>query len=297
MIISIIIRTLNEERYLGSLLDAISRQKFSGKLQGASIEVILVDSGSTDQTIEIAKSHSCVIATIDRSIFSFGRSLNLGCKLATGDILVFISGHCVPVDELWLTSLCTPVAQSVVDYAYGRQVGGKRTRISEQQIFSKYFPEYSAVPQKGFFCNNANSALSKNAFELYGFNEEITGLEDMEFAKRLVGNSGKVGYVAGAVVYHHHYESWGQVRRRFEREAIALQGIMPQVHVHLSDIIRYMLMSIIRDLAAAKKQGIFLSSFFGVFLYRFNQYIGVYVGNHQHRRLSRSEKERYFYPS
>ncbi len=297
MIISIIIRTLNEERYLGALLDAISRQKFLGNLQGSSTEVILVDSGSTDQTIKIAKSHSCVITTIDRSVFSFGRSLNLGCKLAKGDILVFISGHCVPVDELWLSALCNPVAQSVVDYAYGRQIGGKRTRISEQQIFSKYFSASSSIPQQGFFCNNANSALSKKVFELYEFNEEITGLEDMELAKRLVGNSGKVGYVAEAVVYHHHYESWSQVRRRFEREAIALRGIMPQVHVHLSDILRYMLASIIRDLVAAKNQGVFLSSFFGIFFYRFNQYIGVYVGNHQHRRLSRSEKDRYFYPS
>ena len=95
--ISIIIRTLNESRYLDSLLKSINNQKCKIKK-----ETIIVDSGSTDGTINIAKNFCCRITNIKRSEFSFGRSLNIGCKLARGKILVIISGHCVPLDSFWL---------------------------------------------------------------------------------------------------------------------------------------------------------------------------------------------------
>lgn len=92
MHISIIIRTLNEAVYLDDLLQMIARQN----LDGLTHDVVLVDSGSTDGTVAIAHRHDCEIVTISKTEFSFGRSLNRGCEAATGDILVFISGHCVP---------------------------------------------------------------------------------------------------------------------------------------------------------------------------------------------------------
>ena len=296
MKISVVIRTLNEERYLAELCSAIARQKFNASLQNALVEIVLVDSGSSDSTLQIARDHNCRIEIIHRKDFSFGRSLNLGCEISRGEILVFVSGHCVPLDDDWLNNLCAPVSEGLAEYAYGRQVGGKNSRLSEHQIFAKHYPMESMIPQNGFFCNNANSAILKSSWEKYKFNEEITGLEDMDLAKRLVQNSGKVAYVANSVVYHHHYETWPQVRRRFEREAIALQGILPQVHVSLLDTIRYILASVISDVKIAKERGILSKNFIEIVLYRYYQYTGVYIGNHQHRRLSRAEKERYFYP-
>ena len=78
--ISVIIRALNEEKYLGELLSAVARQK-TGSL---GVETVLVDSGSTDRTQEIAKSHGTRITTISKEDFSFGRSLNIGCDFARG---------------------------------------------------------------------------------------------------------------------------------------------------------------------------------------------------------------------
>src|SRR3546814_633784 len=66
-----------------------------------------------------------------------------------------------------------------------------------------------------------------SAWAQYRFDEEVTSLEDMELAQRLYRDRGRIGYVAEACVYHHHAESWPQVQRRFEREALALQRIMP----------------------------------------------------------------------
>ncbi|MCB5185802.1 glycosyltransferase [Methylobacillus gramineus] len=288
---SIIIRTLNEARHLESVLQSIASQT----LNDWSHEVILVDSGSTDDTLQIAERYGCRIQHITREEFSFGRSLNRGCEAAMGDILVFISGHCVPTDAHWLQTLCQPILEQRADYAYGKQLGGEQSHFSEKRIFAKYFPAISALPQAGFFCNNANAALSRKAWQQYRFDEDLTGLEDMDLAQRLTRDHGRVGYIAEAAVYHHHDENWPQVRRRFEREAIALQRIMPQLHVGLLDTVRYILSSFFKDVRQAWRGGIKIS-ILDVFCYRLNQYWGAYKGNHEHRRMSRAEKEKYFYP-
>lgn len=292
MIASLVVRTLNEARYLPELLAAVASQR----VDGLNVETVVIDSGSTDGTLEIAQKAGCTVAHIRREEFSFGRSLNRGCEAAQGDFLVFVSGHCVPTDAHWLQRLCQPIIDQQVAYSYGRQIGGAESRFSECRVFEKYYPMQSRVPQQGFFCNNANSALSRTAWAAHRFNEDLTGLEDMELAKRLVAGGGKVGYVAEACVYHHHQETWPQVKRRFEREAIALQKIMPQVHVGRRDTLRYILSSIRHDLRIARANGGMSGRLGEIVRYRIAQYAGSYHGNHEHRRLSRAEKDHYFYP-
>ncbi len=292
MIVSIVIRTLNEAKHLDDLLSSIEKQDAAG----IETEVVLVDSGSSDRTLQIAESHGCKIVHITRDQFSFGRSLNMGCEAASGEILVMISGHCVPTDRLWLHTLCQPLIHDTAGYAYGRQMGGPNSRYSECRIFAKYFPEESRIPQDGFYCNNANSAVKRSIWEKYRFDEELTGLEDMRLAKRVVDDGGKVAYVAEACVYHHHEENWRNVKRRFEREAIALQKIMPQVHIHLFDLVRYVFSSIWRDFKRARKERKFAEKAVEIVQYRFCQYWGSYVGHNDHRKLSNAQKEEYFYP-
>ena len=206
MDISIIIRTLNEGYYLPTLLEKINQQDCK-----YSYEVILVDSGSTDNTLSIAKDFDCKISHIDRKDFSFGRSLNQGCKNAKGKFLVIISGHCIPYDNYWLENIVEPLANKGIAYSYGRQIGGQETFWSEDQIFRKYYGIKSLIPQIGIFCNNANSAILKKIWEENKFNEEITGLEDLELAKRISNKGFKIGYVSNACVYHLHNETWKQV--------------------------------------------------------------------------------------
>lgn len=293
MLASIIIRTLNEATHLEDLLTSIEHQEMQNGLEW---EVVLVDSGSTDDTLEIATRHSCRILHITRQEFSFGRSLNMGCDAAKGDILVMISGHCVPTDNHWLQNLCQPIIDGRAAYAYGRQIGGSDSYYSECRIFAKYFGAESKIPQEGYFCNNANSALATTAWRQYRFDEELTGLEDMELSKRLVEDGGKVAYVAEACVYHYHSETWRTVERRFSREAIALQQIMPQIHLRRRDLARYIVSSILLDWRNAWRDDLFFEKALEIISYRFWQYWGSFKGNREHRILSHEQKEIYFYP-
>ncbi len=291
-IVSVIIRTYNEEKYLKELLIAISNQY----VEWCDIEIVIVDSGSTDTTLEIAKQYECRIAYINKKDFSFGRSLNIGCEYSDGDILVFISGHCIPTDNHWLDDLCKPIIDGTVSYSYGRQQGKDTTKYSEYLHFEKWFPEYSKLPQEDYFCNNANAALSRAVWNKYKFNEELSGLEDMYLAKLLLEDEQKIGYVSTASVYHIHDESWRQVKIRYEREAYALHQIMPEMHFSLSDFLHFFISSILSDFSSAIRGRVFLNKFSEIILFRFNHYWGTYRGNHELRRLSAERKKYYFYP-
>lgn len=290
-LVSIIIRTLNEERYLGELLQAIDSQIHSD----FDIEVVLVDSGSTDETLPIATSFGCRITHISKNDFSFGRSLNLGCSFAKGDRLVFISGHCIPCQSDWLSRLVAPLNEQC-DYVYGRHVERDTTKFSEKQHFAKYFPAESRLPQVGFFCNNANAAIKREVWEKYRFNEELTGCEDMYLARQIVENGGSIGYCAEAPVYHIHNETWRALLLRFEREAVALQKIIPEVQVNFLDMIKFIAVGIIKDFRAALGYGVFWSEAKSIVIFRTLQYFGAYRGNHIQRQLSQATKMKYFYP-
>ncbi len=99
--VSIIFGALNEEKWFVDALRACQDQSFNGP----DVEIVLVDSGSTDGTLEIADRFGCKIVSIKQEEFSFGRSLNYGCKAAPGDYLVFTLVHCVPSEETWLENL------------------------------------------------------------------------------------------------------------------------------------------------------------------------------------------------
>jgi glycosyltransferase involved in cell wall biosynthesis len=293
MLVSIIIRTLNEEKYLGELLSAIDIQEKNGFL----CEVVIVDSGSKDKTLEIAKKYKARVTHINKQDFTFGRSLNIGCKFADGEYFVFISGHCIPAKKNWLQDLIDPLIKNQFDYTYGRQIGRDTTKFSENQVFEKYFPKKSDIPVNDFFCNNANSAITKIAWNRHQFNEELTGLEDMFLAKQILQDNGSIGYVESSIVFHIHDESWMQVKTRYERESIALQKIMPEVTVSLLDAFNFILIAIFRDARIALNQKVLLRELLSIILFRFMQYYGVYKGNHICRKLSHEKKMKYFYPS
>lgn len=292
--VSIVFRALNEAKWFGQALEACEKQVLPEKTK---VELILVDSGSTDDTLAIAREHGCQIFHIDKSEFTFGRSLNIGCEGASGDILVFISAHCIPVDENWLHSLIDPLLAGECDYTYGAQVGlPSVTRFSEAQVFAHYYKSESNLKQEGFFCNNANSATTRAIWSKYRFDEAVTGLEDMVLAKAVVSDGGQIGYVAEAAVTHIHEESLEQTNRRYFREALTMREIMPEVHFNFFDFSRCLVFGIAHDLVEASRSKQLLKEGPGIFAFRFMQYWGTYRGHNEHRQLSRAQKAAYYYP-
>lgn len=290
--ISIVYRALNEEKWFEASLVALQKQV----LNNLSMEIVLVDSGSTDSTLAIARRYSCRITHIKKESFSFGRSLNQGCDYAKGKYLVFISAHCIPGNEHWLQNLVQPLIEGAAVYTYGRQVGHDVSHFSEKQIFNKYFPEQSNVPQEGFFCNNANAAIIKSIWQKYKFDEKVTGLEDMVLGKCLHEDGYELGYIANASVIHVHEETFKQTQRRYYREALTLRDILPDVHMSFADFLRYLSASIRFDLRIAKQQAQLRSSFWSVIRFRLAQYWGAYKGHNEIKKLSRAQKESYYYP-
>ncbi len=294
MVSSFIIRTYNEAQYLGEVLAAIVNQE---TFDAERDEIVLVDSGSTDDTVSIATRYGCKILHIPKADFTFGRSLNLGCEAAIGDVLIILSGHCIPTDDQWMTQLQRPLGDPACAYVYGRQIGRSGVSpFSEDRVFHKNYPPDPSEQLGGFFCNNANAALRKSAWLQVPFDEALTGLEDMAAAKQLMQRGYSIAYASKAIVEHIHHEGWQNVRLRYEREAIALQNIMPEVQVSFLDFCRYTTSSIWLDLTIAKKQQTLTRHFRDIVCYRFNQFWGTYKGHHDHRKLSRSQKELYFYP-
>ena len=102
MTCSLVIRAYNEARHLPRLLDGVRQQTVK------DVEIILVDSGSTDETVSIAESYGTKVVHIQPQDFTFGRSLNLGIQAATCDLVVVASAHVYPVYPDWLERLLKP---------------------------------------------------------------------------------------------------------------------------------------------------------------------------------------------
>lgn len=291
--VSVVVRALNEEKWLGQALQACKSQRLN---EGRELELVLVDSGSQDGTLAIAREHGCRIVHISKEEFTFGRSLNVGCEAATGEILVFISAHCIPSNIDWLENLIRPIEAGLCNYAYGRQVGHEVSRFSERQVFAHYFGDTSRLPQEGFFCNNANSAIRAETWRKFRFDEAVTGLEDMVLAKTIVNAGGRIGYVAEAAVIHIHEETLTQTRRRYYREALTMRAIMPEVHFNFLDMVKCFSAGVTHDLGVALSEKALLKQAAAIVGFRFNQYWGTYRGHNEHRALSRAQKVSYYYP-
>ena len=217
---SVIIRTFNEEKFLPDLLMAIGQQTYR------DYETIVVDSGSLDQTREIAAQKADKLLQIESRDFTFGHSLNTGIQQASGKYIVIVSAHTRPFDEHWLENLIEPLHGENTAMVYGRQLGGESSKFSEIQDMRRTFGMKRMILQPPrFFANNANAAVCKDLWQQYPFDEGLLGLEDIDWAKYWMERGYQVVYEPRAAIYHIHEENWQQIRRRYYREAVAARWI------------------------------------------------------------------------
>lgn len=287
---SVVIRALNEAEHLPALLDGLDAQ---GLIPD---EVILVDSGSTDDTVRIAEARGAQILHIAPEDFTFGRALNIGCAAATGDILVFVSAHVYPTDRFWLQNLVAPFQSPATVLSYGRQRGDSRTSFSETQVMQRWFPDVSDENQRTPFCSNANCAVRRSWWEELPYDESLTGLEDLDWAYRASARGGRIAYRADATIIHVHEERWHQTRNRYRREAIALNRILPDQRIGAAQAARLFLLSTLRDYASAVRRGRIIRDVARIPTFRAAQFLGAWEGGRQRGDVSIELKRRFYYP-
>lgn len=288
--VSLVIRCRNESRHIGRLLSGVAHQTVKG------IETIVVDSGSTDNTLEVARKFPVRIVTINPKDFSFGHALNRGCTAASGDYIVFASAHTYPVYDTWVERLIAQFADPEIALAYGRQRGNETTRFSEHQIFAKWFPAESIARQNHPFCNNANAAIRRDIWAKMPYDERLTGLEDLDWAKRAMAAGRHISYVSEAPVVHVHEETHSYIANRYRREAIAHKQIMPGQRFTFLDFLRLFAANTVSDYVHALKIRALAKNFFDIPSFRLMQFWGTYRGFAQHGPITKELRERFYYP-
>jgi rhamnosyltransferase len=229
--VSIVVRAKNEEALLGETLTRLHSQSFR------DAEIVLVDSGSTDRTLDIARSFPAVrIVEIDPEEFTFGRALNVGCEQSRGETLVFLSAHAWPASDHWLARLLGHFADRRVVGVWG----GQRPREAPEpppRILRQDLAMFLGDVYFGF--NNANSAMRKAIWEKYPFNEGLAGSEDKEWAYRVLSDGHVLMHDRQAFIYHDHEESLGQVWWRAHREHLGYAHFLPRYRVGIRDLWQY----------------------------------------------------------
>ena len=287
---SLIIRCHNEQRHIGRLLSGVLQQT------ERDYEIIVVDSGSTDGTLEVVSSFPAKIVTISPEQFSFGRALNLGCDAASGDFLVLASAHVYPLCDDWLTQLLTPFSDPSVALVYGKQRGDGRSKYSEHRVFAKWFPDESHAHQTHPFCNNANAAVRRTVWQQLLYDETLTGLEDLDWAKRAMALGHRIAYAADATIVHVHEETPRRIYNRYRREAIALKRIMPEQRFSAWDLLRLLTSNVLTDWHHAFRDGLLRRTFTEILVFRLMQFLGTYRGFSGTAPVTMELKQRFYYP-
>lgn len=206
--VSVIIPTLNAGNQIQRLIDSLQSQALT------PLEIIVIDSSSGDDTVEIAREAGCRVERIPQGSFQHGGTRNLGAQLAAGEILVFLTQDALPANADFLAQLIQPVIEGQAEAATARQIPYPDASPLEAYARMKNYPTESfirgaedieSLGVMAYFFSNAASAIDRKTFEqLGGFSEDVIVNEDMLFCTRLLHGGYRVAYQSDAVVYHSH---------------------------------------------------------------------------------------------
>jgi len=102
--VSVVVPVKDGARYLGEVLEAVGSQRIE-----ADVEVLVVDSGSRDDSVRIARDRGARVIEIAPSSFGHGRTRNMAAAEAHGDRIAFLTQDATPADDGWLARLVEPL--------------------------------------------------------------------------------------------------------------------------------------------------------------------------------------------
>jgi glycosyltransferase involved in cell wall biosynthesis len=218
---SILILCKNEAANIGPCLDAVFKQR-----DCPEYEVIVIDSGSTDGTQEIAQKYPVQFHQIPDGTFHHSRTRNYAAQLALGEILVYLAADAWPTDERWLILLLSNFTDSDVGAVYGRHLpkpGAGLERVDALDAVygpTKVIKDAASREKLGFryyHMSTVNAAIRKSVWQATGFPEELKVFEDLGIAKKILDHGWKIIYEPQASVYHsHRHTTSGLFKRYFD---------------------------------------------------------------------------------
>lgn len=217
MDVSIVIPTKNGGSVLDKVLSAIENQKTI-----FSYEVICVDSGSSDNTIEIINSHKCKLFCIEPKDFGHGKTRNFGAFKGIGEFIVFLTQDAVPATDDWLQNFISAMkSNDEIVGGFGRHIPYDGCNIfddrdirlmfegfgTENTIYYMDDPERYKIEEGyrhllAYFSDN-NSCVRRSIFEKYPY-ADVNFSEDQIWAKQMIELGYKKLYCPSAPVYHSH---------------------------------------------------------------------------------------------
>jgi rhamnosyltransferase len=215
--VSVVVPTLNAGPHLEELLEKLSAQRVS-----FGHEVLVIDSGSTDGTVELARRYGASVHRIPRDEFGHGATRNLGVSLASGEYVAFIVQDAVPLDEWWLAAMVENLDRDeTVAGVYGRQIprpesspltralvnGWPTADLERREQFVDDPERYPGLPpvERRLLAtfDNVSSCVRRSVWEEIPF--ERTGFgEDVWWGKKVVEAGYKIVYEPRSAVFHSH---------------------------------------------------------------------------------------------